>query len=50
MIYEYEFIVTVEVNPKDREEEKELVKKFKRELYKLFPSGKKISVEGIKRR
>ena len=50
MIYEYEFIVTLEINCKDREEEKELLKQFKRELHKAFPSGSKIAVEGIKRR
>ena len=49
MIYEYDFIVTVEVKAKDKAEEKILIKKFKNELYKSFPSGSKIAVEGVKR-
>ena len=48
MIYEYKFIVTVEVNAKDDKEEKALPKKFKRELHNTFQSGSKIAVEGVR--
>ena len=49
MISEYDFIVTVEINADSRQEEKDLLKQFKREVYEKFMSGTKISVERIKR-
>ena len=49
MTSEYDFIVTVEINADSRQEEKDLLKQFKRELYEKFMSGTKISVERIKR-
>ena len=49
MIWEYDFKVTVEIDADNDEEEKALVKEFKRKLYATFRSGSKIAVEGIKR-
>ena len=48
MIWEYDFKITVEINAKDEEEEKALVKQFKRKLHETFPSGSKIAVEGLR--
>ena len=36
MIYKYDFIVIVEIQSETEEEQKELRKKFKQELYKQY--------------
>lgn len=49
MICEYDFIVTVEIQSKTEAEQKELIKKFKNELYSKYADNEIIRVEGIKR-
>ena len=49
MIVEYDFIVNVEIQSETEEEQKELRKQFKRELFSKYADNEIISVEGIRR-
>jgi len=49
VIIEYDFIVNVEIQSETEEEQKKLIKQFKRELYSKYADNEIIRVEGIKR-
>lgn len=49
MIYEYDFIVNVEIQSETEREQRELIKKFKNELFSRYADNEIIRVEGIKR-
>ena len=49
MIVEYDFIVNVEIQSETEEEQNELIRQFKREMFSKYADNEIISVEGIKR-
>ena len=49
MIYEYDYIVTVEIQSETEEEQKELRKKFKQELFIKYGGNEIMRIVEIKR-
>lgn len=49
MIIEYDFIVNVEIQSETEEEQKELRKKFKQELYREYGDNEIMRITNIKR-
>jgi len=49
MIYEYDYIVTVEIQSEGEEEQKELRKKFKQELFREYGGNEIIRITNVKR-
>jgi len=50
MIYEYEYIITVEIDADNREEEIELKKRFKKELFASYGGNEETRITEIKER
>jgi len=49
MIYEYDYIITVEIKSKKEKDQKDLRKKFKQELYNQYGGNEITRITNIKR-